>query len=243
MKKGKICVILLVASCMLTGCIDHMPELTQEESELIAEYAGDVLLKYSPNYHYRIIDLNEITEEEQIPEIETEPESEEMSEEISEEEMKEQTRQETQAVEETENNTLDTAFDDIVETDFAELIGLEGFSVFYEDYEIVDAYPVNQAAFQVAASKGKKLLVVHFMITNEMGENAECDLFSCNPVMMINADGQSAKIMNTLLSNDITSFIGEMEKGSSKDVVALFDIEEEAETITLEVGEKSYYIE
>ena len=54
MKKGKIIGVLAISACMLTGCIDLMPDMTEEQSELVAEYAADMLLKYSPNYHYRI---------------------------------------------------------------------------------------------------------------------------------------------------------------------------------------------
>ena len=54
MKKGKIIGVLAISACMLTGCIDSMPDMTEEQSELVAEYAADMLLKYSPNYHYRI---------------------------------------------------------------------------------------------------------------------------------------------------------------------------------------------
>ena len=74
MKKGKIIVVLAVSACMLTGCIDSMPDMTEEQSELVAEYAADMLLKYSPNYHYRIADEEEVASAE--AEMETSQEEE-----------------------------------------------------------------------------------------------------------------------------------------------------------------------
>ena len=54
MKKGKILGLMAMSAVLLAGCADAMPELTDDEAELIAEYAADLLLKYSPNYDYKI---------------------------------------------------------------------------------------------------------------------------------------------------------------------------------------------
>ena len=45
---------VLSAAMLLTGCVDAMPALTAEQSELIAEYAAGLILKYSPRYNYKI---------------------------------------------------------------------------------------------------------------------------------------------------------------------------------------------
>jgi hypothetical protein len=59
-----------------------MPELTDDESDMISEYAAGLLLKYSPNYDYRIVDNVEIIS---APDEETEdiPQTEENTEEES----------------------------------------------------------------------------------------------------------------------------------------------------------------
>ena len=198
MKKGKIIAVFLAVTCVLTGCIDQMPDLTQEESELIAEYAGDLLLKYSPNYNYRITDLEDIEEVAQTQEnkedIEIETESE--TERANTEEIHTQTEIEEQSSSEVEE--VDKP--DIYEVDLAELIGLEGFSLNYDSYEVVDAFPKNSVAFQVAPSKGKQLLVIHFTVKNESDQVAKCDMFECNPDMKVKVDGKNWKIKNTLLS-------------------------------------------
>ena len=51
MKKGKVLGLLAMSAVLLTGCVDSMPELTAEQSEIIAEYAAGLLLKYSSNYN------------------------------------------------------------------------------------------------------------------------------------------------------------------------------------------------
>ena len=44
MKKGKILGLMAMSAVLLAGCADAMPELTDDESELIAEYAADLLV-------------------------------------------------------------------------------------------------------------------------------------------------------------------------------------------------------
>ena len=70
MKKGKLIGMVAIAAGLLTGCVDQMPEMTEEQSALIAEYAADMLLKYSPNYVYKIADEDVLVEEE-ITEVTT----------------------------------------------------------------------------------------------------------------------------------------------------------------------------
>ena len=60
MKKGKVLCMLVMSAVLLTGCVDAMPDLTREQSGMIAEYAASLLLKYSPNYNYKIVSEEEV---------------------------------------------------------------------------------------------------------------------------------------------------------------------------------------
>ena len=60
MKKGKVLGLIALSAILLTGCVDAMPELTAEQSDIIAEYAAGLLLKYSPRYQYRIVSEEEL---------------------------------------------------------------------------------------------------------------------------------------------------------------------------------------
>ncbi|MDE6940535.1 MAG: hypothetical protein K2P40_06305, partial [Lachnospiraceae bacterium] len=77
MKKGKVLGLLAMSAVLLTGCVDSMPELTAEQSEIIAEYAAGLLLKYSSNYNYKIASEEEVAAalaaaEQEVSEPETE---------------------------------------------------------------------------------------------------------------------------------------------------------------------------
>ena len=61
MKKIKILGLLAMSAVMLTGCVDAMPDMTTEQSDIVAEYAAGLLLKYSPNYNYRLVSDEELS--------------------------------------------------------------------------------------------------------------------------------------------------------------------------------------
>ena len=60
MKKGKVIGLLVMSAVLLTGCVDSMPDLTAEQSDIIAEYAAGLLLKYSRHYDYKIVSEEEL---------------------------------------------------------------------------------------------------------------------------------------------------------------------------------------
>ena len=172
MKKGKIIGVLAISACMLTGCIDSMPDMTEEQSELVAEYAADMLLKYSPNYHYRIADKEEVAS------AETEMETSQEEETTQEESQPSQDLSQTGSGE-TVSVGAETSVEDGSEYDLAAFFGMDQFSIMYASCEITDAYPNAESGvgFSVTAPQGYNLLVLHFDVENLGEEAAQCDLF------------------------------------------------------------------
>ena len=63
MKKAfQMCALLLMASVVLTGCgpIPELPQLTEQQEELITEYAAGLLLKYDNSYDNGILSEEEL---------------------------------------------------------------------------------------------------------------------------------------------------------------------------------------
>ena len=78
MKKINVLLCSLGIACALTGCGETV-ELTEEENEIITEYAVNLLLKYDKYYSDHLVDLSlyeevaaveEAEPEEEIPEEE-----------------------------------------------------------------------------------------------------------------------------------------------------------------------------
>ena len=80
MKKAKVLLCGVAAALLMTGCGD-MPDLTQDETELISEYAVGVLLKYDTGHGRRLVDTSGYEE----PVEEEEPAPEEPAEDMEEE--------------------------------------------------------------------------------------------------------------------------------------------------------------
>lgn len=253
MKKGKILSLLAIsgaASMLLTGCLDSMPELTENEETIISQYAAGLLLKYSPNYDYRLVSSRELLDaltqeqldkeqltQEQTGETESEEQNEqadassevssETGEEASEDSMSEPLSNDGTEI----SDITDTDNTDGMEklrpadTDIAEMLGMDGVSIKYENFELCDKYPKDAGGFSLAASKDKKLLVIHMKLENASQESKGCDFiqYEITGRLQIN-DGQRSKILNTMLGNDITSYMERVEGGENADIVAISEI-------------------
>lgn len=222
MKKGKIIGVLAISACMLTGCIDSMPDMTEEQSELVAEYAADMLLKYSPNYHYRIADKEEVASAE--AEMETSQEEETTQEESQPSQDLSQT-----GSGETVSVGAEASVEDGAEYDLATFFGMEQFSIRYASCEITDAYPKAEsgAGFSVTAPQGYNLLILHFDVENLGEETAQCDLFDqINKVRVNVNDAGYVQALSTLLTNDLTTYMEDIPAGEVADAVVAVPVEQ-----------------
>ena len=222
MKKGKIIGVLAVSACMLTGCIDSMPDMTEEQSELVAEYAADMLLKYSPNYHYRIADEEEVASAE--AEMETSQEEETMQEESQPSQDLSQT-----GMGETVSVDAEASVEDGAEYDLAAFFGMDQFSIMYASCEVTDAYPNAESGvgFSVTAPQGYNLLVLHFDVENLGEEAAQCDLFDQISKVSVNVnDAGYVQALSTLLTNDLTTYMEDIPAGEVADAVVVVPVEQ-----------------
>ena len=240
MKKGKVLGLFAMSAMLLTGCIDAMPELTAEQSDIITEYAAGPLLKYSPNYNYRIADEEEVlaamaarqeaAEAESETAAETEPETDSAQPE-------EETNQNTSSTEtETEPETEQIQF--VADLDFAAELGIDDLIIRYQSFEICSSFPQDNSGFSVDAAQGKKLLVMHFDLEGLPEKDVDCNLFDYDIKMRVNVnDTASATVLSTLLPNDLASYMDVVHAGDIVDVVAVAAIEdmteEEIQTLTL----------
>lgn len=249
MKQLKIIGVLAVLSLALTGCgIDSMPELTDDESAIITEYAAGLLLKYSPNYDYKLVDSAQDTEDgfdtdESALDTETPSETQPLSEaEESTFASEEESTLDAATNESEEETAIDTAGGTTVspDSDLAQALGISGAKITYSSYEVCDSYPKTSTGFSVSASQGGQLLVVHFDLENE-SEEGTVNLMDYNLSSVVTVNGQgSSSALDTLLANDMISYYDNMKSGEVSDVVMLFQIKEDLaeniENISLKVA-------
>lgn len=232
MKYGKKIIILGMVSCLLSGCGNEIPELTEEEASLIATYAADALLENSREGSSRLIDTE--AETARRNELAEKVANLKKQQAIEEEEEKERQEKEGPA-------SGSVIANEKVEN-MAGFIGLDGFQVSYEGYEIKKSYQVDEEsewepAFD--ASPGKNLLILKLKVTNISEYPAVVDVLSQNMKFSINGEGGiNGMALMTMLLNDFAYAHEEIGAGESKQYVLIAQIDEsitEAGSLTLQM--------
>lgn len=215
MKKSSIvCGLAMSIGLLLTGCsnpFDHMPDLTEEESALIAEYAAGILLKHDKYAGRLASDAEIVAANERAERLKASAEA------FAAEEAQKEAEESTASPNagnasgsEAEAADIALPFEGI-----AEFCGIDGFHITYNGYSICDSYPEGdgeERVFSMDATEGNRLLVLQFVAENLTGEERELDILSKNIRFKIAVNEEHGKsALSTLLLDDLSSY---------KDVVA-----------------------
>lgn len=204
----------------LTGCGDAMPELTEEENEVITEYAVGLLLKYDKYHNSRLVDLTAY-EEEQDSLKEEEPEEDNI---VPEEE------QDVPSADSTE--VVDVSEEQVTASSIEEFYGIQGFSFRYSGYDIQNEYPEMteneaDAFFAMQATPGMKLLVLKFQVMNNSGMEQELNMLNYVMRTRVSVNGEASKsVLSTMLLNDLQTYKGIIGAGDSTELVAIIEVPE-----------------
>lgn len=219
MKKISILLCGLGIACAMTGC-GATVELTEEENELITEYAVSLLLKYDKNYNDRLVDLTLYEEEK-----DSEKEEEEMPEEpvADEEEQNEPASDDTEVIDVSEEMQAST---------IEEFYGIDGFTFQYTGYDLKKEYPEmteneTGAFFAMEATQGTQLLILKFQATNQSGVESELNMLNYGTKMRIAVNGETpASALSTMLLNDIQTYRGTIGAYESTELIAVIEVPE-----------------
>lgn len=206
----------VAAAFVMTGC-GEMPELTQEESELISEYAVGVLLKYDTAYNNRLVDTpaddpaEEETElpEEENPEEEPEPEMEEPAEVVDVSQDEEEAQPMVSSVE--------------------EYYGIPNVMISYTGYELTDSYPPSEEGavpvFSMDASAGTQLLVLKFNVQNTSGQDQQMNMLGYGATFRVSVNGEASKgALATMLVNDMQTYDDVIPANTSVEMVSIVEV-------------------
>lgn len=202
----------------LVGCGNQIPELTKEELQMIGEYTAITVMKYNNGSRSRLVELPPETP---APERVEQPEESEES-------------GESAGMRPTEDTPIVNPSGEIQGDSPAaeEILGLpEGVQLVYQEYEVCKSYPYREGEdnFLTAnAEAGKMLLVLHFSIVNDSGQDQDVDLQSGDYRYQITVnESYRRKAWITMLLNDMTSFNQTVSAGSSADTVLLIEVGED----------------
>ena len=226
----KYSVIVLLAALLTTGCGNKIPELSEQEQELVVEYAREVVLKHDRNYQSRLVDLS--LEQENVNEAEPEVPSEEEDEASS--DAKEADGQEVSVTDNTQTEVQNVTLE--------EFLKLDDVKFTYNGYELDNFYPQQgeELYFIMEATQGSKLLVLKFLAENTSGTEINLDIAKTEARFKIIADGVGKNALTTMLLNDLTYYQGTIAPGGNVELVLVCEIpEDQTEISTLELTMKS----
>lgn len=227
MKRKMAVVLCMMAMVMgLSGCGNAIPDMSEEQSAVVAEYAAGLLLKYDKNYNTRLVD-----EEEKEEEAETQEPSEAEDAKPTEEQPEKPSISENQVQDEQAGVSVENA-----SVSIGNFLELGTVLVDYQGFEILDSYTEENAselAFAMDASKGAKLVVAKFLLTNTGGEDVACDMLSKNVRFRINYGAATKNALVTMLSDDLSTLNTTIPAGESVGAVLIIEVKaEEADSIT-----------
>lgn len=227
MKKKTAILCSGVLALMVMGCGAQIPDLTDEETEIISEYAAGVLMKYDKDNGSRLVDLTTVEEIADIPEEETE-ESQTQSEEATDNEADaengwDETAQVNDAV--VVDNTDAAAKPETLE----EYYGIENFTFSYEGCELVSSYPEaadgEETYFAMNPTEGMQLLVMKFSARNQSGNEQTLNMRDYGVKLKVSVNGASdIHMLTTMLLNDVQTFDGQVAAGEEAKLVGVVEV-------------------
>lgn len=219
MKKRMMIVVLVMMCMLLGGCLQETP-LTDQEMDIVAEYAAELLLKYDKNYKSSL--LTQFVIEEELAATVT-PTLVPTDTPIS--------SAPTQGAEVTPSVTPSvTPIPENSEETNAQLttvVGSEGFHITYESCEVVDEVISNEY-FSLAAKDGRQYMVIHFLIHNTTEEELVFDATEQKLECSVDINlGNISRVSLSMLENDLQYMPITVAAGSAEPAVLVFEIAKE----------------
>ena len=225
-RKTTIFLCGVLTAALLSGCGAVMPDLTQEETDLISEYAVGVLLKYDRYHSGRLIDTTEYEDTEEVPE-------EELPAEESEQE------QETSTNDSEVINVSQDAESVERPATIEDYYGIQDITFQYLGYELTQSYPSSadneNLFFAMDATEGEQLLVLRFQALNTTSYDQVLNMISFGARFRVSVNGESSQsVLTTMLLNDMQSYNGIVPAGSGVELVCIVEIPQSTSVGTID---------
>lgn len=222
---------LLIIS--LAGCgQNQIPDMTDDQVQLMGEFAAIKLMKYDANRRSRLVDYTDMLSTPE-PEPTQEPEDQ---------------KPEPEGMDPVDDTPVTAApgseaVNSYTAADVLELP--EGMNVVFMEHALYDSYPDgDDGAFTLSATEGKKLLVLSFSIINATGQDQEVDFLALSPQFRITVnEDYTRRALVTMLEDDMTTFIGTVPNSDAVSTVLVIEVDaataENISSISLDIKNDS----
>lgn len=202
MKLKLLLVVAGMSGLLMTGCSSSM-NLTENETNVIAEYVAGVVLKHEKNYTEALI----------LPKI-----AEEIEAKIT----------PTPSVDNGQVVTDTTKKEGNLQAnaDFTEVIGIAGLTVEYSGYKTMNN--LSDSYFTIESGDGYQLLIVNFKVTNTTKKDIDIKLGTSNIVYQVDINqGDFYKPLLTFLDNDLRLLDTTVKAKDTLETILVFKVKED----------------
>lgn len=195
---------------LLTGCASSI-SLTDNESDIVAEYVAGLVFKFDKNYEEALIDPEEDGEENEVVATLTPTTS------------PSPTSVEGENVDSTKKGNSNTDANIQANSDLAEVIGFKKLSIEYSGYEVKEN--LSDSYFNIESGEGKKLLIAKFKLKNNTKKDVTLNLSNTEVLYQLDINtGNFQKPLLTFLDNDLRLIDTAVKANSTLDTVLVFTV-------------------
>ncbi len=189
MKKKAILAAAVASALLAEGCLLETHSLTEEEQNIIAEYAACVLLRNDENYTEALLSPTPTPTPLPTPTPEPTPTP--------------TPGPSGSGGKEPGNQGGGKEPEKREETDLNGIFGLEGLTVQYDGYEEAGHFEERELSYIVRAKEGNQLVKVYLVLSNTAGIDQSFDFFSMEIEYQLLCGDKRIKPEITLLSGDL----------------------------------------
>ncbi len=226
-------VIIMSAAMCGCGLIPELPALTEEETQLVTEYAAGLLLEHDINSSGdNLLDEEELAKGEAL---EAEKRQRDRDAKAAAEDYlakkanagKDKKEKDKAGDENAPDESSKAESSNQTVNDLASFYGMDAFSISYKDYVLTDSYPESGEDMLMAmdATPGSTLCVLKFDVTNISGSDATFDMFYRSPNFYLKVNGMDQVHQQyTLLLDDMAAGNDLFAAGSTEERVLIFEV-------------------
>ncbi len=224
MKKKIIIVGLSAMLCMLCGCLEVTP-LTEEEMDVVAEYAASLLLKYDRNYNTPVYYVEE-REERLTPTPTPTPEPTVKATPTPTATGSNSSQNSTNTPDATPTPAASMFNEEETSKQLTEIIDAENITVTCEGYELKKSVQSTEY-FSLVAKEGRQYVVVNFLLHNNTDADQIFDASKSGLEYTIDINtGTISRVSLSMLQNDLQYMEITVPANGTAEAVLVFEVAE-----------------
>jgi len=236
--KKPLLILTLFCGMMFTGCA-KMTDLSDQQSDVIAEYMAGSVLRYTDNYKEALVYPEDTKDEQDNGTVIKESNDTKEESTANTATDKQETNKGAVITSSTGTKDTKTVKSDLSYQEFYKIISDNKYQIKYNDFKLQSSYAQRDAYFTLTPTSGNKLLAVNFKVSNKSKSSVKVNLDKIHIVYKLSTkDGKSYSPMVTLLDTDMKYLNFTLKSGNSDDAVLIFDVPENLKTdgLTLSIS-------